>query len=68
VLALGTALVRELFDRRMRNAEDVIVELRQPLLVTLPVAKSARLGKEPLRVRLMKARVLTGLPRPDTPA
>lgn len=68
VLALGTALGRELFDRRMRSAEDVIVELRQPLLVTLPVAKSALRGKEPLRVRMMKARVLTGLPRPDAPA
>jgi len=67
LLALVTALARELFDRRMRSSEDVTVELRQPLLVTLPVAQSALRGKEPLRVRMIKARVLTGLPRPETP-
>ncbi len=42
ILAVGTALVRELFDRRMRNAEDVIVELKQPLLVTLPISSAGR--------------------------
>jgi chain length determinant protein EpsF len=64
ILALGTALVRELFDRRMRNGEDVTVELRQPLLVVLPVSKAALAGKETSRVRMIKARVLSGLPRP----
>jgi len=69
LLATGTALVRELFDRRMRSVEDVLTELRQPLLVMLPVSKAALSGKrEPSRVRMIKARVLSGLPRPEAPA
>lgn len=68
LLAVGTALGLEMIDRRLRTTGDVLTELKQPLLVVLPVAQSALKGKEPLRVRLMKARVLTGLPRPDAPA
>ena len=69
LLAVGTALGVEMIDRRLRTTGDVLTELKQPLLVVLPVAQSALEGKkEPLRVRLMKARVLTGLPRPDAPA
>lgn len=69
LLAVGTALGVEMIDRRLRTTSDVLTELKQPLLVVLPVAQSALEGKkEPLRVRLMKARVLTGLPRPDAPA
>lgn len=68
LLAVGVALGLEMIDRRLRTTSDVLTELKQPLLVVLPVAQSALAGKEPLRVRLMKARVLTGLPRPDAPA
>lgn len=68
LLAVGAALGIEIVDRRLRTSSDVLTELKQPLLVVLPVAQSALGGKEPLRVRLMKARVLTGLPRPDAPA
>ena len=38
------------------------------LRTAVSVAQSALAGKEPWRVRMMKARVLTGLPRPDAPA
>lgn len=65
LLAVGVALGREVLDRRLRTTADVLTELKQPLLVVLPVAHSALEGKEPLRVRMIKARVLTGLPRPD---
>lgn len=68
LLAIGVALGIEVMDRRLRTASDVLTELKQPLLVVLPIAQSALAGKEPLRVRMMKARVLTGLPRPDAPA
>lgn len=65
LLAVGTALVRELFDRRMRSAEDVTAELQAPLLVMLPVSKAAQAGKrEAPRVSAVKARVMSGLPRP----
>lgn len=68
LLSIGVALGLEVIDRRLRTTADVLTELKQPLLVVLPVSQSALAGKEPLRVRLMKARVLTGLPRPDAPA
>lgn len=62
-LGLAIILMRELFDRRLRSEEDVLTELRQPLLVRLPVAgHGAAAGAT--RERLLKARVLTGLPRP----
>ncbi len=38
LLALATALVREMRDRRVRTVSDVEIELGQPLLLTLPVA------------------------------
>lgn len=67
VLAIVTALLRELFDRRLRDVEDVTTQLHQPLLVMLPVSNHRKkLGKlaDGSRARLVKARVLTGLPRP----
>jgi len=39
LLALATALVRELRDRRVRTVSDVEMELGQPLLLNLPAAK-----------------------------
>jgi uncharacterized protein involved in exopolysaccharide biosynthesis len=50
LLALVTALVRELRDRRVRTVFDVELELRQPLLLTLPVA--ALLPPPPRRWRM----------------
>ena len=38
LLALITAFVREMRDRRLRTVSDIEFELRQPLLLTLPVA------------------------------
>jgi len=61
-LALGACLVREQFDRRMRTEEDVVNGLRQPLLLALPRADR----EDPsgaTRVRQIKSRVLSGLPR-----
>lgn len=62
LLATGLALVRELLDRRMRTEDDVTEILRQPLLVTLPkpIGESRRSTS---RLRLMKARVVTGMPQ-----
>jgi chain length determinant protein EpsF len=66
-LGLVTVLVRELSDRRLRTPLDV-AELNQPLLVVLPVVKTALKAEDSGRSRLVKARVLTGLPRPATGA
>jgi chain length determinant protein EpsF len=65
-LLLGAGLVigREQLDRRMRTVDD-IVELKQAMLVSLPVSAHVdRAATETSRTRLMKQRVLTGLPRP----
>jgi uncharacterized protein involved in exopolysaccharide biosynthesis len=64
LLGLGLVLGREQLDRRLRTADDVS-ELKQNLLVSLPVSGHAsRQGPDTSRTRLMKQRVLTGLPRP----
>lgn len=61
--AVGTALLRELFDHRLRSEEDVLDGLKQPLLGIMPVPTSQN-AKGRSRVRQLKARVLGGLPRP----
>ena len=64
LLGLGLVLGREQLDRRMRTVDDVS-ELKQPMLVSLPVSSHARRAlPDTSRTRLMKQRVLTGLPRP----
>lgn len=64
LLGLGLVLGREQLDRRMRTVDDVS-ELKQPLLVSLPVSAHARRAlPDTSRTKLMKQRVLTGLPRP----
>lgn len=67
LLAVGFVMLREMLDRRLRSAEDVTGELMQPLLVMLPVAKHSK-ASDDSRVRLIKARVLTGLPPPTAKA
>jgi polysaccharide biosynthesis transport protein len=64
LLGLGLVLGREQLDRRMRTVDDVS-ELKQPMLVSLPVSGHARRAlPDTSRTKLMKQRVLTGLPRP----
>lgn len=64
MLGIGLVLGREQLDRRLRTVDDVS-ELKQPMLVSLPVSAHARRAlPDTSRTRLMKQRVLTGLPRP----
>jgi polysaccharide biosynthesis transport protein len=64
LLGLGLVLGREQLDRRLRTVDDV-GELKQALLVSLPVSGHAsRALPDTSRTKLMKQRVLTGLPRP----
>lgn len=64
LLGLGLVLAREFLDRRLRTADDVS-ELKQVMLVSLPVSAHARRSlPDTSRTKLMKQRVLTGLPRP----
>jgi polysaccharide biosynthesis transport protein len=68
LLGLGLVLGREQLDRRLRTVDDV-TELKQNLLVSLPMSGHAsRSGPDTSRTRLMKQRVLTGLPRPTQQA
>jgi polysaccharide biosynthesis transport protein len=68
LLGLSLVLGREQLDRRLRTVDDVS-ELKQPILVSLPVSSHAsRSGPDTSRTRLMKQRVLTGLPRPTQQA
>jgi len=59
LLALGAALVRETFDRRVRTAADVTRALRQPLLGVLPVRpRAGTSGRSRLRIaRLVAPRI-----------
>jgi polysaccharide biosynthesis transport protein len=61
LLAIGFALFRELIDRRLRTSADVLIELKQPLLVVLPKAKHSQIRKDNSRVKLLKGRVMSGL-------
>jgi chain length determinant protein EpsF len=64
LLGLGLVLGREYLDRRLRTTDDVS-ELKQTMLVSLPVSAHARRKlQDTSRTQLMKQRVLTGLPRP----
>jgi polysaccharide biosynthesis transport protein len=64
LLGLGLVLGREHLDRRLRTVDDVS-ELKQVMLVSLPVsAHASRRLPDTSRTKLMKQRVLTGLPRP----
>ena len=62
LLAVGTALIRELADRRVRAPEDVVAALDLPVLGMLPKPSSKRfLGGR--QARALKQRVI-GLPAP----
>lgn len=64
LLGLALVLGREHLDRRLRTVDD-ISELKQPMLVSLPVSGHAsRTLPDTSRTKLMKQRVLTGLPQP----
>jgi chain length determinant protein EpsF len=67
LLGVGLVLGLEQLDRRLRTIDD-LAELKQPMLVSLPVSTHAhREPGETSRTQLMKQRVLTGLPRPAPP-
>jgi chain length determinant protein EpsF len=67
LLGVGLVVGLEQLDRRLRTIDD-LAELKQPMLVSLPVSAHAhREPGETSRTQLMKQRVLTGLPRPAPP-
>jgi succinoglycan biosynthesis transport protein ExoP len=66
LLALTTALVRELRDRRVRTASDVEIELGQTLLLTLPVAKLPPRTSGRKRERAITVRATMGALSPNT--
>jgi hypothetical protein len=67
LLALATALMRELRDRRVRTVQDVECELGQPLLLTLPAAAaSPAKASDRKRARAIKGRRALGQLSPNT--
>jgi polysaccharide biosynthesis transport protein len=65
ILGLGLILGREQLDRRLRTSDD-IAQLKQSLLVSLPVSGHNKAAiADTSRTKQMKQRVLTGLPRPS---
>lgn len=63
LLAIGTVIVRESLDQRLRTETDVITYLRQPLVGSLPVNNNARTNGRK-RLGLHKAGLLGGgMPR-----
>jgi chain length determinant protein EpsF len=63
LLAVATALIREMTDRRLRTEMDVTHAMGLPMLTILPRTLPSGRGNDP-RLAQMKARVLNGLPRP----
>jgi len=57
---IAVALVRELRDRRVRTLVDVEQELRQPLLMVLPVSRQLPSSAARTRTLAMKSRILLG--------
>jgi uncharacterized protein involved in exopolysaccharide biosynthesis len=67
LLALATALMRELRDRRVRTVQDVECELGQPLLLTLPAAAASPVKpSDRKRPRAIKGRRALGQLSPNT--
>jgi chain length determinant protein EpsF len=65
LLGVGLTIGREMLDRRLRTVDDV-AELKQQVLVSLPLSRHNQKSlPDSSRVRLIKQRVMTGLPRPS---
>jgi succinoglycan biosynthesis transport protein ExoP len=62
LLALAVVVLRERVDRRLRTDDEVMSALGAPLLVKLPVAKSALPSHAPKRLPGRAKRLLSGLP------
>ncbi len=65
LLALATAFLRELRDRRVRTVADVEIELGQPLLLSLPVSTLLPTPSGDVRIRGIKGRTPVGSPNPN---
>lgn len=61
LLSLGTALLLELMDRRVRNPEDAVAALGLPVIGLMPKPGSRLLGR---RTSQMQQRLLAPLPAP----
>jgi polysaccharide biosynthesis transport protein len=64
LLALGTALLLELRDRRVRSSDDVVAALDLPVLGIMPKPGS-RLTLSGRRVSAMQQRLMAPLPQPQ---
>jgi capsular polysaccharide biosynthesis protein len=67
LLAVGTALLLELMDRRVRNVDDVVDALGLPVLGVMP-KPGAKLHLGGNRRSLLQQRLLAPLPAPATAA
>ena len=63
VLGIGVALTKELFDRRIRSAEDVVAAVGLPVLGSIPEPNAKRLFRRN-GASLMQQKLLGQLPAP----
>jgi len=63
LLAVGTALLLELMDRRVRSVDDVVEALGLPVLGIMPKPGGSRLGLGGKRLSVMQHRLLAPLSR-----
>jgi succinoglycan biosynthesis transport protein ExoP len=58
LLAVGISLVLELFDRRVRSAEDVVLAVALPIIGVMPAPTAKRLFGRTAKANLMQRRLL----------
>ncbi|WP_310389600.1 chain length determinant protein EpsF [Roseateles sp.] len=58
LLAVGTAIVLELFDRRIRSAEDVVLAVGLPIIGVMPRPEAKRLFGRTVKANLMQRNLL----------
>jgi hypothetical protein len=58
LLAIGSALLLELSDRRVRSAEDVVGAVALPILGVMPKPTAKRLFGRTAKANLMQGRLL----------
>jgi uncharacterized protein involved in exopolysaccharide biosynthesis len=60
LLSIGTALLLELMDRRVRNIDDIVTALDLPVIGVMPKPGSAKTGKK--QVSLLQQRLMAPMP------
>jgi len=60
LLSIGTALLLELMDRRVRNIDDIVTALDLPVIGVMPKPGSGKKGRQ--QVSLLQQRLMAPMP------